>query len=94
MRSGNFKFVRIEERMITPEIAEALLKTNVDNRPRNVNRVKYFISLIENGKWDKKNSILQIQYDGKLLDGQHRLTAILRTGKTVESQVIVVEKLD
>lgn len=94
MRSGNFKFVRIEERVITPEIAEALLKTNVDNRHRNVNRVKYFISLIENGKWDKKNSILQIQDDGKLLDGQHRLTAILRTGKTVESQVIVVDKLD
>lgn len=94
MRSGNYEFLRIERRIITPQIAEELLKTNVDNRPRNLNRVHYFMKILESGKWDKEDSSLQIQDDGKLLDGQHRLTAIMRTGKTVESQVIVVRKLD
>ena len=77
---------------ITPAIAKQMLEMNKGNfRPIDVSRVKRYASDMVSGKWlfngeaIKTNGVM-------LLDGQHRLEAIVMSGITVET--LVVEGLD
>lgn len=66
---------------ITPEIAEGYLAKNYRNRTIIPSKLKYLENqLIVNGKFDLTHQGIAIAEDGELLDGQHRLKAILDTG--------------
>ena len=49
-------------------------------RPSNLKRLT---TAIENGEWKITNQGIAFDEEGNLIDGQHRLAAILQTGKTV-----------
>ena len=55
------------------------------------------LSVIENGKWVcGRGRKIEISSKGTILNGQHRLTAIVRSGKSVEIVVarrVVVEEV-
>jgi len=69
---------------MTPEKAKQILVAkNRNNRSIRPSNLKRLTSAIENGEWKITNQGIAFDEEGNLIDGQHRLAAILQTGKTV-----------
>ena len=69
---------------MTPEKAKQILMTkNPNNRHLRASNLKRLTTAIENGDWRVTNQGIAFDDQGNLIDGQHRLAAILQTGKTV-----------
>lgn len=73
---------------ITPEIAERLLKSNVNNRPINTSRVKALAQDMALGKWGLNGETIKIYNDGTLADGQHRLSACVMSGVPFQTYIV------
>lgn len=69
--------------LITPEKAKELLKYNDLNRPIRKNIVDYYSNQMLNGQWTLSGQTISLTYDGRLIDGQHRLAAIIKSGKSI-----------
>lgn len=81
-----------EVRMITPEDAKALIDragNEKRNRPKRLAHVAKFIGIIERGEWVLNGEPIILDKEGHLLDGQHRLSAIIETGKGVPMLVVL-----
>jgi hypothetical protein len=68
---------------MTPEWASELLKNNTNNRGLSRTKVKSFARQIVNGKWRKTGQGISIATNGRLLDGQTRLNAVVQSENTV-----------
>lgn len=73
---------------ISPDLAKLLLEGNSRNRNISPDRVNAISKDILDGKWVFDGAPIRIAENGKLLDGQHRLTAIAKSGVSVQSLVI------
>jgi hypothetical protein len=75
---------------ITPKAAEELLGRNVElNRRINRALVERYAIDMKNGDWSEENGeTIKIGRDGTLLDGQHRLSAVVESGQTVRFLVV------
>lgn len=73
--------VKIDKVLVTPSQASIWLLKNVANRPLNEKQVKFFSRQIEKGRWELTTDAIGFDGEGKLINGQHRLTAIVKTGK-------------
>lgn len=83
------KRIVAEMEAITPEAAKALLKTNVSNRKLVERTINLYALDMQNGDWDGENGeAIKVAIDGTLLDGQHRLEAVVKAGVTVELLVV------
>lgn len=73
---------------ITPAIAKHILANNINNR--NVSRltVKKYAQEMKSGNWQLNYEPVVISNTGKLLNGQHRLMAIVQSGVAVDLYVI------
>lgn len=77
---------------ITPEKARQLLKLNTGNfRKLDQHRVVAFANEMKSGNWVVNGDTIRLNGD-RLLDGQHRLAAIVRANVPVEA--IIVEGLE
>lgn len=72
---------------ITPERATMLLVVNPDNRPLSERRIAEIIREISRDDFQCNGETIIVCKEGLLNDGQHRLTAIVRTGITIQSFV-------
>lgn len=70
-----------KEQKTTPELASKLLATQIINRPIRTLRLNQLICEIQNGGLKTCPDPICIGVGGDLRNGQHRLTAILVTGK-------------
>ncbi|GLC28271.1 hypothetical protein [Roseisolibacter agri] len=79
---------------ITPKMAEELLARNVElNRRLNRALVERYATDMQNGDWQEENGeTIKIAPDGTLLDGQHRLSAVVESGRPV--RFLVVRNVD
>jgi hypothetical protein len=78
---------------ITPDFAEYVLETkNSKNRSMRPANLRRLVTAIDNGEWIITNQGLAFDKDGNLLDGQHRLLAIVKTGKTLP--IMVARNMD
>jgi hypothetical protein len=68
---------------IGPAEAEMLLKGNDRNRNLNERIVSELARAMVNGEWRFNGEAVKIAEDGTLLDGQHRLSAIVKAGATI-----------
>lgn len=73
---------------IGPGEAEVLLARNGHNRPLSQGRVSRFANDIKNGDWQLNGEAIKVANDGTLMDGQHRLHAIIEAGKEIETLII------
>lgn len=74
---------------ITPEDAEQLLtKANPDNRLMRKHRVRKYATEMSAGRWLMTGDPIRIAPDGTLVDGHHRLAAVLESKATIQSVVI------
>jgi hypothetical protein len=80
-----------EEIKVTPEIAQHWLTFNAANRDLVQRKVAQYRSDMECGNWNDDGAPIRFAY-GKLLDGQHRLHAIVEAG--VRLPAVVVYGLD
>lgn len=80
---------RLSFMQITPEMAERWLKRNTRNRVPRPSVVARYARDMLNGKWHLDGSPIKFAPDGTLLDGQHRLAAIIESGVAVLSAVAV-----
>jgi len=72
--------MKIEIVTMTPEWALQILTQNTCNRRLIENIVAKYSREIEEGRWRLTQQGIAISTDNVLLDGQHRLTAIAKTG--------------
>ncbi|MGI5121467.1 hypothetical protein ACQEU5_18325 [Marinactinospora thermotolerans] len=72
---------------VTPEIAKKWLERNQNNRPLSRTTVEQLVKQIKRGEWQLTHQGIAFDESGRLLDGQHRLHAIIKAGATVEMMV-------
>lgn len=68
---------------MTPERASKLLANNPCNRNVSQNRVYQYATDMMLGTWSLTGQAIFVCEDGRLLDGQHRLYAVIKSGVTV-----------
>lgn len=62
---------------ITPALAEEYLAVNAKNR-KLTKKVERFANAMARGEWKLNGEAIKFDYNGNLIDGQHRLRALLR----------------
>jgi hypothetical protein len=80
--------MKSEIREITPAIAAVWLQRNGINRPLSERHVKFLMNVMADGQWKLNGESIIFSGDDRLLDGQHRLTACVRSGVTIRSMVV------
>lgn len=77
---------------VTPSIALEILNRNDKNRKIAPGVVKKYVRDMEKGNWALNGQTIKIGRSGRLLDGQHRLTACALSGHSF--MAIIVEGLE
>lgn len=74
---------------IDPKTAEEILTTrNNGNRPPKPNKVQQFAADMTKSRWGVTGDTIKFGTDGRLLDGQNRLSAAVRSGKSFRTHVV------
>lgn len=73
---------------VTPEVARAWLERNTGNRSASMAHVAKLEKTIREGGWKMTGDPIRFSKGGSLLDGQHRLHAILQSGIAVTCVVM------
>jgi hypothetical protein len=73
---------------ITPIKAQIMLKSNPKNRNINEAHVDFLASQMKSGKWAANGQTVVFDEHDILMDGQHRLNAIVSSGVPVEFLVV------
>jgi hypothetical protein len=87
-----YRHVRVSIERIGPEEAREYLKSNTKNRKLNDNHARRLREVMMAGDWWLNGETIVFGADGTLLNGQHRLTAIVQAGVFVD--VLVVRGVD
>lgn len=83
----------IEVKEVTPEMAKDILENHNNlNRHRNKAHVKALLNNMKQGTWRFNGDTIRFDKDGELIDGQHRLAALVEFGKPL--QMIVISGFD
>lgn len=72
---------------ITPEIAKKYLIKNKGNRSKRQSVIDFYAQQMKSGEWMLSPQGISFDEDGDLLDGQHRLEAVVASGCTVDFRV-------
>ena len=84
---------KVEE--INPEYALKLASKNKNNRPVRRKTVLTFARAMKCGHWACNGQGIILDKDGNILDGQHRLYAIIESGETIAMLIVRgVDKAD
>lgn len=76
--------MRVVRELITPDRASELLMLNTENRAVRDMLVARYANDILNGYWNNDTGeTIKINKDNKLVDGQHRLHAVIKAGRSM-----------
>lgn len=78
---------------VTPAHAEKWLEMNTGNRKIRPSHVRHLANQMEQGRWMLSPEPIVFS-PKRLLDGQHRLSAVLMSGCTIEASVALVQNED
>lgn len=74
---------------ITPGVAHIFLeKREGKNRPLRPQLVDDYSMAMREGKWSLNGETIKIDINGRLIDGQHRLSMVIETGKSLDTFMI------
>jgi hypothetical protein len=73
---------------VSPQQASIWLQSNQHNRPINEATVAFYAKEMLAGKWRLMGQAIIFSKSGKLLNGQHRLMACVRSGKIIPASVV------
>lgn len=87
-----YRNVRVSIERIGPDIARSYMLANTKNRKLNERHMKQLVAAMLASEWWMNGETIIFGADGSLLNGQHRLMAIITSG--VEVDVLVVRGID
>lgn len=76
---------------VTPDMAREWLKKNRFNRPLKPRLVDKYVRQILAGNWQRTHQGIAFDSQGVVLDGQHRLWAIIQTGQAMPLLIFLNE---
>jgi hypothetical protein len=77
---------------VTPDLAKIWMQLNERNRPESEAQIAFIAGQLKAGEFDLNGETVKFAYDLRLLDGQTRLEACIRTG--ISFPTVVVWGLD
>lgn len=80
--------LRAEFEVITPERAEQYLGKNTGNRSYKVRKIAAYARDMEAGSFVVTGEAIKFDWNGRLIDGQNRLAAIINAGREVTTLVV------
>lgn len=80
--------MKAETVFVTPEMAAEWLKRNERNRKINPKHVSNLARAIAQGDWTLNGEAVKLSTQGQILDGQHRLEAIVEAGVGIFTLVV------
>lgn len=81
--------MEIQKKLITPAKASELLQSNVKNRRPKTPVVLKYSRDMANGKWKEDTfELIKISKSGVILDGQHRLMAVVKSNTPIYFHVV------
>lgn len=80
--------MRTEIRTVTPALAKIWLYQNKNNRAIRKHIVDNYAEQMKDGKWDLTGQGITFDENGDLIDGQHRLNAIIKSNTPVEMLIV------
>lgn len=80
--------LRTEVREVSPQLAEAWLRLNAQNRSITAARVDQYARDMKDGRWTLTHQAIGFDENGDLIDGQHRLAAVVQADVTVPMLVV------
>lgn len=72
---------------VTPEVAQSILDRHAPNRPLSRHVVGKYADDMASGRWVYNGQNVIFDVDGYLIDGQHRLSAVIKSGASVQMGV-------
>lgn len=85
---GSFTDLKVEHLRITPELAKQFLSHNSGNRIIADGVVAKYGRDMLSGEWKLNGQTIKIGQTGRLLDGQHRCSACVNTGRAFDAIVV------
>lgn len=76
---------------LTPALAEKWLGQNHENRNQRDRKIKAYARDMRNGEWITTGQTIQFDWNGNMIDGQHRCESVIESGATI--RVLVVKGL-
>lgn len=73
---------------VTPDLAAEILEKNTMNRNISQIMVKRYAMAMQSGEWEQNGQTITIAEDGTVLDGQHRLWAVIEAGMTITFLIV------
>lgn len=74
---------------ITPEVAAKCLERNDKNRRKmNLGRAQHLANEILSGRWELNGESIKFDVNGDLVDGQHRLFAVVLANVPIEALIV------
>lgn len=70
---------------LSPVLAELFLQRNPSNRTLVASKLAEYYRDIVNGRWELNGEAILISEDGLMNDGQHRCTAVVKSGRTIKT---------
>lgn len=80
--------VKYEEVDVTPDMAKDMLERNLVNRTLKPGRAQRYANAMMSGNWPFVVDPIRVTEDYEILDGQHRLTAVMLSGCTVRMLIV------
>lgn len=91
---GNKTMITFTLETISPHVAKQYLERNKKNRLITRERVNSLARDIESGAFMVTHQCIAFNANGDLIDGQHRLSAVVASGKTVQIYVARYERTE
>ncbi len=82
----NQQNVTVQE--ITPTMAQRYLEQNRANRPLSARTVRELSQAIHNDEWQVNGEAIKFDEDGNLIDGQHRMNAVIHSNRSIKTYVL------
>lgn len=73
---------------VTPKLASKWLAQNKGNRPLSQKTIEQYAAAMTAGEWKLNGDTIRFDIQGNLIDGQHRLHACVKSGKTFQCYVV------
>ena len=88
LKAALTKGLRIEKVEIDRPLAAAILDDNPQNRPTKMGHIRKLARLLKDGLWNPDlGGSIAFSPEGRLVDGQHRLRAVVLSGVSIVVEV-------
>ena len=76
--------VKFYTKTVTPDFARTLLQQNEVNRKLSETHVQFLAKQMTDGKFIQNGDVIKFSKTGRLMDGQHRLSAVVASNETID----------